>query len=421
MTTKYNIREDPVFVDFCENRNIAPPTIKKYVTSLKKYTNLTGMTLGELLDEADLDEDRAVKPRNRRIKKHLLDFKKYLDSSDYSGPYKESVTLCVRTFYGENDIILPKTFRKSARSDRKTPILFNELPTMDNVKDILKYCNSTYRAIILLGVSSGMSRAELCSLTFKHFFDAIPLDPYPETLSDLIVRVGEKDNLVPIWSVRRVKTGNDFFTFSSPEASDALLEYFKDLNRRVIRYDKNKRTKSEFEFIPETSLFRNFYNRPIQTDSMSRTFQRLNYKAGFEKVNNKIFIRPHSLRQVFASTLEKNKMPHLMTRWLMGHALDHTTFAYFKADPVALKEEYLKVLNYLTTNAVEIKVINQYEDLSEKLDQKDKEYSKLQKQLQENKNESELREIEFRKMKQRMDAWEKLQLNKQFHKDISMD
>ena len=34
----------------------------------------------------------------------------------------------------------------------------------------------------------------------------------------------------------------------------------------------------------------------------------------------------------------------------MGHTLDSTTSAYFKADPQSIKEEYVQVLNHLTTN-----------------------------------------------------------------------
>lgn len=60
---------------------------------------------------------------------------------------------------------------------------------MEDVKYALNYANSTYRVILLLGVSSGMSRSELCPLTFKHFYDAIPLDQYPKTLDELLIRV----------------------------------------------------------------------------------------------------------------------------------------------------------------------------------------------------------------------------------------
>lgn len=61
-------------------------------------------------------------------------------------------------------------------------------------------------------------------------------------------------------------------------------------------------------------------------------------------------MRTHNLRKFFATTLEKNKVPHLTSRWLLGHTIDPTTDAYFKADPESLKPDYLEVVDQLTTN-----------------------------------------------------------------------
>ncbi|MCE7698486.1 MAG: hypothetical protein K8E24_006480 [Methanobacterium paludis] len=90
---------------------------------------------------------------------------------------------------------------------------------------------------------------------------------------------------------------------------------------------------------------------------MSMQYRRINEKAGFPKVNEVILLRPHSLRKLFATTLEKNRMPHLMTRWLLGHTIDGTTDAYFKADSETLKVEYLEVVDQLSTDQVEVKII----------------------------------------------------------------
>jgi integrase len=84
----------------------------------------------------------------------------------------------VRTYYNGHDITLPKAFRISARSDRKA-VLYNDLPTIKEIQQVLKYADSIFRSIILIGLSSGMSKTELCSLTFKDLFDAFSLDPYP--------------------------------------------------------------------------------------------------------------------------------------------------------------------------------------------------------------------------------------------------
>jgi integrase len=370
-----DIKNDPDFIDFCKRRNLKHGTIVRYIHALHIYTELLNKTLSELIEEAEEEEDNGIRLRRSKIRKHLQDFKEYLNEQGFKPSYIKTTTSCIRAYYAEYEIQLPKTFRTNARSD-KVEILFDDLPTMEDIKHILQYANPAFKAIMLLGVSSGMGRAEICSLTFKHLCDAISLDPYPKTLDELIVSIRDKTDIIPLWQIKRIKTDHKYFTYSSPESLDAIMNYLEDLNRKVKRYVEKDRI-ANLTFKPDTNLFLNRHLCPISPTLMSLTYQRLNEKAGFSKSNDSRYIRPHILRKVFASTLEKNKMPHLMTRWLMGHNLDSTTSAYFKADPQTIKEEYLKALNYLTTNAVEIKLINQYEDLAEKLDQKDDEIIKL--------------------------------------------
>ena len=126
-------------------------------------------------------------------------------------------------------------------------------------------------------------------------------------------------------------------------------------------------------------------NRMSET-VLSIAYKRMNENAGFEKKDNKAFIRPHILRKVFASTLEKNKMTHLMTRWIMGHKLDSTTSAYFKADPEAIKEEYIQFLSHLTTNQkIEVKTVTTqgYDQLLKDSKEKKEKINAMEKQIQE--------------------------------------
>ncbi|WP_048190710.1 site-specific integrase [Methanobacterium sp. SMA-27] len=357
-----DIKNDPDFVDFCKRRNLKYGTIVRYIHSLHLYTELIGMTLSELIEEAEEEEDSGMRLRRRKIRKYLQEFRQYLEDQKFKHSYIKTTTSCIRAYYAEYDILLPKTIRTNARSDRNE-ILYEDLPSMKDLKNLLEYANPTFKAIMLLGVSSGMGRAEICSLTFEHFFDAYGLDPYPKTLDELINRIDQMDDIVPLWHIIRIKTDHKYFTFSSPEATNAIMNYLKDLNRKCKRYEERNR-KAQLTLTPETSIFLNRHLEGVSPTLMSLTIKRLNNKAGFSNQNDSRYIRPHILRKIFASTLEKNKMPHLMIRWIMGHNLDKTTSAYFKADPQAVKEEYLEVLNYLTTNAVEIKLINQYEDLN---------------------------------------------------------
>lgn len=330
------VENDSLFQGMCSDRSLAESSIQRYRLVLQKYVDFNGMSLEELITEAEDDEDTIPRLRKRKITERLSKFKEYLNHEKNSDYYINHQMSLVRSFYFEFDIQLPRIRRSKTRKDKKQETI-EDLPTMDDIRKSLERSNTTYKAIILLMLSSGMSRSEIPSLTFKHYYGAIKLEKYPKTLEELIDVVESMDTLVPYWRVERVKTGNNYFTFSSPEASDMILKYLKELHRACPDYIPK----------PEDTFFRP-YNIPITPDSVSQMFKRINKRAGLRRNNGKLTVRPHLLRKVFSTTLEKNKFPHLQTRWLMGHSIDSTTAAYFKADPEAIKEDYIEIVNHLT-------------------------------------------------------------------------
>jgi integrase len=359
-----DVEKMPLFTEFCNNRSLAPSSIILYRISLNKYISFTGKTLEELLDEAENEEDTGIRMRKRKLQSYLNGFKQSLEDKDLAKNTITNTMTQVKSFYNAHGIMLPVQPRRKSRKDRIIES-YDDLPTMEEIITFIDYCSPVYKAMVTTMLSSGMSRAEICSLTFQHFYESIELNKNPKTLQELIDKL-EELTPIPTWRVIRIKTGKPYFTFSSPESSDYILKYFK--------YYHNK--YPDFNPEPTDYLFRN-NNKIVNPAAMSEMFRVLNDKAGFRKVGDKYLLRPHVLRKVFATTLEKNKFPYLGTRWLLGHDIDKTTSAYFKADPVSLKQDYIEVLDQLTTNKVEIKVINQYSELSEKLEQKDDEIIKL--------------------------------------------
>ncbi|AUB59379.1 hypothetical protein BK009_00990 [Methanobacterium subterraneum] len=366
------VENDPLFKDFCLVRNLASPSVKLYRLALEKYTDFTEMSLDNLITEAEDEEDTVPRLRKRKITKYLSGFKEHLNQGDLSSYYTNHQVGLVRTFYGEFDIQLPKSHWRKSRSDKKQENI-EDLPTKDDIKRSLDHSKTTYRAIILLMLSSGMSRSEIASLTFKHYYDAIPLDISPKTLNELIKKV-EVDNLILYWKLKRVKTGKYYFTFSSPETSDYILRYLKELYRGHPNYIPK----------PEDTFFR-LDNHPINPDNLSQMFKRINQRAGLKRANGNLTVRPHLLRKFFSTTLERNRFPHLYTRWLMGHSVDSTTEAYFKADPEAVKEEYKQVVDHLTiTQDIKFKPVTTegYDQLLKELREKDKDYKILENRLE---------------------------------------
>lgn len=339
------VEDEALFLEFCDNRGLSKGSILAYRTSLQKYSDFVKMSLEQIIEEAENEEEDQVRMKKRKINFYLKEFRRLLNGEGFSSNYVSQLISQVRTFYSEYEIELPKKFRRQSRRDKKQES-FEDIPTMDDIEKSLDYSSPTYRAITLLCVSSGMSRAEICSLTFKNFYKAVGLrEDLMKPIPDLIEEINEVDSLIPMWKVHRIKTGKPYFTFNSPEATDAILDYLDQHYR-----DYNWQPK------PEDQLFRQ-YNKSITPDSVTVQYQRINKRAGFPKINGRVHIRPHSLRKVFATTLEKNRMPHLMTRWLLGHTIEGTTNAYFKADPESVKEEYIEIVNKLSTSKVEVKIV----------------------------------------------------------------
>ncbi len=300
-TNSKSIKQHPDFLDFCKRRNLKNSTINRYVIALHKYTDLIDLDINEMIEEAEEEEDLRLRLRKRKIRKHLIKFKEHLDNKKYSENYKIGTLSMVRAFYSEYDITLPKNFKRKARSDRK-PLLFEDLPSMEEIKYILQYAKPIFRSMILLGVSSGMSTAELLSLTFEHLYDAMDMSVDSYNINELIDDLKSKSEKIPFWDVIRIETTNNYFTFSSPESIVSIINYLEDLNRL-----HNRKYKTDIEITPKTKLFLNNRFKSVDENLITINYRRLNAKAGYKRSDGSNYIRPHVLRKVFASTLERKK------------------------------------------------------------------------------------------------------------------
>jgi integrase len=355
----YKVVEEPLFIEFCENRNLSDSTIINYKKGLQKYSDFTGLTLEELIKEAEEEEDSRIRMRKRKIKKYLNDYSQTLKDAGHKEGYIRKLIIEVRTFYNEFDIEIPINNKRKLRSDKKETGI-SEIPTMEDIEYFMEHVTANYKAIITLMLSSGMSKAEISSLTFKHFYNAIPLEDYPEDIPSIIKAVRKKENLVPIWNIVRIKTNHPYFTFSSPESLERILTYLEELHTL------------DAEYIPKPSdtLFRSLSKKDtsLKSRGISSAFLKTCKKYNLRKVNDYCIMRSHNLRKFFATTLERNKVSHLTTKWLLGHTIEPTTSAYFKADPEALKEQYIEVLDQLTTSKVQVMVVDKYESLTQELE-----------------------------------------------------
>jgi len=319
------ITGDPIYQEFM-SRNIKPATYKRYTIILTKYVETTGLSLTDLINEAEEDEDNGIRLRKRRIKSHLDNHIKQLILWDYSPKNIRLNISILRVFYGYFEIQLPKLNLPRIDDDKSV----DDIPGPREIRMAWSHANPMYQAIILLMASSGMSIAEALSIKTHHLLEASKL---PTT------DVGELNNIPPKmilwWSIKRIKTNHPYYTFSSPETTTHILEYLHQhppltVDDQLFRiHEKNK---------PD---------RPLLPHNIQQYFNTLNDKCGFGLRGRQRYFKAHNLRKFFSTTCEKH-IPHMATRHMLGHKFGGVEGAYFLKDQQALYNEYKKVVEYLS-------------------------------------------------------------------------
>ncbi len=360
-----NNNTDPLLDEYLD-RNLRPKTKKNYRIHLQNYQKVTGMTLTELIEEAESEEDRGIRPRNRKIKKHLKNFHKYLENGDDYTTLSVQINLSsVRSFYRYFDIQLP-TQRSKYKKD-KMNITTNDLPSREEISKAIKFSNIKYQAIILTMCSSAMGASEIISLKVKDLIDGLGNDVSLNQnglidINNTRKMLELKKYNVITWNVTRQKTGHKYITFSTPEALDAILNYLE----------------SHPPSSSDDSLFRAIGKKQMAVKSLFEYFRKLNKRCGWDLLGKQSYFRSHHLRKFWANQMEKRALGYRNSRLLMGHTgvtvQGLTGAAYFKPDHDHLRQLYLQSMDAVMINwKVKTEVVN-----DEKLEKMEEKIRKLE-------------------------------------------
>jgi integrase len=338
------LQKDNIIVDWFDAINPSAGTIKAYLSALQGYTEFTGKTPEELINEAEAEISGGVLPRKRSIKRYLNEFRNHLQDKELADKTIHRLMSAVRSFYSSFDIDIPKLAKAEHTITVKEENI--PIPTKSDLQDVMKVCEPLEKVIVLVGVSSGLSTNEIIRLTVKQFKEGYD----PET----------KITTLPL---RRAKVKFDFITFLSPEASQSVWDYLDYRNRktkdnrekRISQLDKQKVfSDSDFLFcktnIPNSFLkSKNDKERQLTNDIIMKIYRTISEKAGKNSPDgNWNVIRSHNMRRYFNSALLNAGCDSFHVEYFMGHKLDATRAGYFRASPEKLKEIYIKYVPFLT-------------------------------------------------------------------------
>lgn len=249
----------------------------------------------------------------------------------------------VRSFYKAFDHEIPNIGREEKALSKPEHL---DIPNKEDIREALKVCDPRDTALILCGCSSGLGAADIVNLTVEQFLKGY--DPETE---------------ITTLFLRREKSGTDFVTFISPEASRAVHKYLQYRNRdaktpdkyREMQLSKQKVYGNKGYLFIKRSVSDEYLEthneelRKLDTVGLLKAYRTLSERA--QKSTEKgvwNLIRSHNMRKFFNTTLKNAGFDSERVEFFMGHTLDGTKGAYYRAEAVKLQALYAAFIPYLT-------------------------------------------------------------------------
>lgn len=325
------IPEDQTLVDeWFDHINAKGGTLTLYLVAMSQYIEYHNLSLSELLEEAEDDVVKGVIPRKRRIKNRIVNYRNSLEGK--SDNTCHTYVSAVRSFYKAMDVQLPsnKRYEKTAIMEE------NKFLGMERseIKRVLKYANVRDKAIVLFIASSGTGGKELIKLTKDDFYDGL-----------------DRKTGICTFYIRRKKTGEDYHTYCTPEASAAIQEY---LNTRT-----DDLPWLFLGIVKETKE-----NVQLTKNALGAMFRRLARRTGNEGEPgffNKI--RAHNFRKFFKTTLMEAGAPRWAAEYMMGHKEELDSRYSSPSGEKMRNTYYLPYVNSLLIDTAEV-IITPMEDIT---------------------------------------------------------
>ena len=323
--------DEEILNEFIKVRNLNKRTVYGYKNVIKLYTTFNDMSLVQLLKEAEDDEEKGIRWKNRKLKQRLISFRLFLQENYLISTVKVHFQR-ILTIYRHFEIEihnLPPINHKNTNKLR--PIMFEDLPTKEIIKDAVNIANPIMKAIILFISSSGCARQETLNITIQDFIDATKEYHNSDDIYEIITILIKRNDVVPTFKLKRQKTNKFYFTFCSPEAVNYILDYLIISKRNLKNEDK---------------LFK------TNLDYLNNYFKEINESLNLGKAGKYNRFRSHMLRKFNASALynHENGLSLDEIDALQGRGKDNTHSSYFMENPIKLKNKYIKVLDALLVN-----------------------------------------------------------------------
>lgn len=347
--------------EYIQTRGLKPSGEYKIWTILEHYSQYQNLTLQELLDEADQEEEHGIRWKRRVLKQRLINYMNYCKTEMLLSSAKTYFNT-IKAFYNHHEIeigTLPRWNVKNANLPE--PITSKNMLDKNIIREALKIANPVMRCIILTSASSGMTKSDMLNLTIGDFLEAT----YPYHMSHNIqvavkIMIESDIDMIPTFHLRRSKNNKYFITFISPEATVEICKYLRLRDKRNHKYHRPLLSDVD-------QLFK------IHQGTYTDKFNEINTSLNGGKAGTYNRLRGHNLRKFHATSLEKYGMSRELINVLQGKSNNNVDDRYFIEDEDTLRERYIEALEGVLIYT-DVKEVNKYSIEYQQLELENKEY-----------------------------------------------
>lgn len=328
---------------FITDRMLSYTTAKNYKTAVNKYETFCGLSLEELIEEADKEEEQGIRWKRRTLKTRLIGFRN-LCADTVSKNSVVTYFNCIKAIYRHFEIEIGTIPPLGKQGFSYPQMKYEDLITKKELKKAYDVADEVTKATLLFMATTGVTRYDTCnSVTIQDFIDACADYITTDNLEDQLHELALQDNVVPTFYLRRQKTKKWFYTYCTPECTSTIVRY---LIHRVMYIKRNH--KYNPERFPQTQLEYTDKLFKLNEQTLGKKFAELNDQLGFGYCGAYRKLRPHMLRKYHASTLLNSKhFTEEEVDAVQGRSKDKLHEAYFKNDPAILRKQYIQCLKEL--------------------------------------------------------------------------
>lgn len=371
--------KDEILRQMFFERGSRESTQKSYHTAIKRFENLIGLSLPEMMKIAETEEDNNIAWKRRHLRKWIIKYRTNVYDELTKTTAKSYLTLVISVFRHFEITVEKLPYFSTVSANQPIPIN----PELLVDKDILKLCinvkDPLLKAVVLFMSSSGLAKTDTLNLTLRDYFIATGSDLTLHPIQ--AIKQMEGKQIIGVWeNLKRQKTSHQYFTFSSPESTTAINHYLL--------------TREHLNSI-DLPLF------AISGKRLSDRFKDTNDMLHLGKNGKYSRFATHMLRRYHSTQLSAAGMEEGKIDILQGRKPRSVLYrSYLKIKPSVLKEEYIQCLPYLV-----IEDINKYKT--------ELEVTKEQLEVEKDKNiklETNINSIwdEINNIKQREEIWKEL-------------